>query len=127
MIWRRIPERYNLLGCYCERCGTPYFPERKVCPKCRRLGKLVKKRMPHEGKIYSFTQVHASQKGFEHETPYYLALVELKNGVRLMTQIVDSPAERVRIDAPVEMVFRRIFEDNEDGAIAYGHKFKVVG
>jgi len=126
MIWRRIPERYNLVGNHCEACGKDYFPQRKVCPHCRRKGKLVAKAMPREGKIYSFTQVHSAPTGFEHESPYYLAIIELSNGVKLLTQLVDSPKEKVKNGAKAKMVFRKIFQDDEEGAIAYGYKFKVA-
>ncbi|MCX6767295.1 MAG: Zn-ribbon domain-containing OB-fold protein [Candidatus Micrarchaeota archaeon] len=125
LIWRRIPERYNMLGSKCLNCGTPYFPQRKMCPKCRRKGKIVAEKMPTEGTIYSFTEVHAAPKGFEQETPYFLAMVELSNGVRVLSQVVDSPADKIKIGAPVNMVFRKISEDGEEGVIAYGYKFKV--
>ena len=39
LTWRRIPERYRLLGSTCSHCNTKYFPKRIVCPKCRRKGK----------------------------------------------------------------------------------------
>jgi len=126
LIWREIPERYRFIGNHCKTCGTDYFPQRKICPKCRRKGVLEDKKMPEEGKIFSFTQVHAAPQGFEHDSPYYLAIVELTNGVRLLTQVVDSDDDKVRIGAPVKLVFRKIFEDGKEGIIAYGYKFKVV-
>jgi uncharacterized OB-fold protein len=125
LVWRRIPERYNLIGNKCETCGTPYYPARKICPKCRRKGKLVKQAMPHHGTIYSYTRVHAAPSGFEHESPYELAIVELDNGVRLLTQIVDSPQEKIVVGASARMVFRKIYADAGEGIIAYGYKFKV--
>ncbi|MFA6048389.1 MAG: Zn-ribbon domain-containing OB-fold protein [Candidatus Micrarchaeia archaeon] len=126
LIWRRIPERYNLIGSRCETCGTEYFPGRKVCPKCRRRGKLVAKRMPKAGKIFSFTEVFSAPAGFEHETPYFLAIIELENGVKILAQIVDSPRDTVAIGAKVEARFRKISEDDDEGVIAYGLKFKVA-
>jgi uncharacterized OB-fold protein len=126
LVWRRIPERYNLIGNKCETCGTQYFPSRKICPKCRRRGKLVKQRMPRTGKIYSFTRVHSTPAGFEHESPYWLGVIELDNGAHLLSQIVDSPEESVVIGAPVRVVFRRIYADASEGIIAYGYKFKVA-
>ena len=125
LLWRRIPERYNMLGSKCLTCGTPYFPQRKLCPKCRRKGNIVKEMMPEEGTIYSFTEVHTGPKGFEQETPYFLAMVELTNGVRVLSQLVDSPKEKVAIGTPVKRVFRKISEDGEEGIIAYGYKFKI--
>lgn len=126
LIWRRISERYNLIGSRCETCGTEYFPQRKLCPNCRHRGKLVAKKMPSKGKIYSFTKVHAAPTGFKHETPYFLAVIELENGVRLLSQVVDSEGGAVKIGAPVEVVFRKVSEDEGEGVIAYGYKFKVI-
>jgi len=126
MLWRRIPERYNLIGSKCENCGQEFFPARKICPACRRKGKLVPKAMPSTGKIYSYSEVHAAPAGFEFQTPYFLAIIELDNGVRLLAQLVDSPAEKVVLGARVALAFRRIAEDGKEGVISYGYKFKTV-
>lgn len=126
LVWRKIPERYRLVGSKCLTCRNEYYPQRKFCPHCRRRGKIVAHDMPRTGKIYSFSEVHAAPAGFEHQAPYFMAIVELQNGVRLMAQLVDSPADSVQIGAPVELQFRRIAEDSHEGAIAYGYKFKVA-
>lgn len=126
LVWRRIPERYYLLGSKCENCRSEYFPQRRFCPKCRRKGKIVEKKMPEEGRILSFTQVHVPPAGFEHEAPYFMAIVELQNGVKILSQVVDSDTGQVKIGAPVRMAFRKVMEDDEEGAIAYGYKFKVA-
>ncbi|MGZ7196810.1 Zn-ribbon domain-containing OB-fold protein, partial [Streptococcus pyogenes] len=67
LIWRRIPERYNLVGSKCGTCGCEYFPARKICPECRRKGKIVPSQMPTTGKIYSYSEVYAAPAGFEAE------------------------------------------------------------
>ena len=126
LVWREIPERYNLIGSVCGNCKHEFFPQRVICPNCRRRGQLTAKKMPDEGKIYSFTEVHSAAKGFENETPYTLALVELGNGVKILTQIVDSPAEKIKIGAKAKAVFRKIFADGEEGVIAYGFKFQIA-
>lgn len=125
LIWRRFPERYNLHGNRCDNCGTSFFPSRAVCPECRRKGKLVFEEMPRKGKIVSWTEVHAAPKGFEHEAPYALAIIELNNGARLLSQVVDSPKEKIKIGAKVKKIFRKVAEDEEEGPIAYGYKFRV--
>ena len=126
LIWRGNKERYRLVGSQCDCCGKEYFPQRKICPTCRRKGKLVEKKMPEQGKILSYTLVHSAPAGFELESPYHLALIELSNGIRVLSQLADTPADKVTIGANVKMVFRKIFEDDEEGAIAYGYKFTVV-
>lgn len=126
LIWRKFPERYVLEGNYCETCKTAYFPARPICPNCRRKGKLVKQQMPRTGKIISYTEVFVGPKGFEHETPYFLALIELKNKARILSQIVDSDREKIKTGAQVKKVFRKINDIDAEGAIAYGYKFKIV-
>ncbi len=127
LIWRKFGERYDLDGNKCGTCGTAYFPARAVCPKCRRKGTLVAQKMPKKGKIVTFTELFAGPAGFEHETPYFIAIIELDNKARLLSQVVDSEKEKVKVGARVEKVFRKISDIDPEGPIAYGYKFKVVG
>ena len=124
--WRKYPERYRLEGNMNEETGQEFFPARVVDPSAGRHRKLMAKEMPREGKIVSWTNVFVGPAGFENETPYFLAIIELANGVRLLTQIVDSEAEKVKIGAKARKVFRKISDNDAEGAIAYGYKFKVV-
>ena len=58
------------------------------------------------GTVYSFTVTHQNQApGFREELPYVLAVVELAEGPRLMTNIVECAPDAVRIGMPVEVVF----------------------
>ncbi len=123
--WRKYAERYRLEGGMAG--GEEHFPARSVHPQKGTKGKVETKLMPREGKIVSWTQVFSgAPTGFEKETPYFLAIVELPNRVRLITQIVDSEAEKVRIGANVSKVFRKISDPESEGHIAYGFKFKVA-
>jgi len=126
LIWRKFPERYSLEGNKCEACGTSFFPARPICPNCRRKGRLVPESMPRQGRIITWTEVFSGPVGFEHETPYFIAIVELENRARLLTQIVDSGKEKIKIGARVEKVFRKISDTDHEGPIAYGYKFKVA-
>jgi len=126
ITWRRIPERYRLSGNMCETCKTNYFPMRKLCPKCRRKGKIVPKQFCGKGKIYSFTEVTSGPAGFELEVPYVLAIVELDEGPRLTAQVVGVGEKDVAIGARVEMIFRKILEDSPEGLIHYGYKFRLL-
>ncbi len=122
--WRKYPERYRLEGNHCKNCGEDFYPKRKICPNCRRKGKLEDKEMPRTGKIKSYSQIHAAHKDFEDETPYYIGLIELENEVTVFAQIVDSDESEIEIGKKVKKVFRKV-NSSEEGVIAYGHKFKV--
>lgn len=125
--WRKYAERYRLVGSMAEG-GEEHFPGRSVHPQKGTKGKIEAAQMPHEGNIVSWTQVlSGAPTGFEHETPYFLAIIELPNKVRLITQIVDSEPGKVRIGATVRKMFRKISDVDAEGHIAYGYKFKVIG
>lgn len=125
-FWREIPNRYNLIGTRCGNCNKVFFPPRYICPYCRRMGKLEPSRLKRRGKIVSYTVTHVAAGGFEDQTPYVLAIVELEDGPRLTAQITDCDADEVKIGDEVEMVFRRMGEESTEGILYYGYKFKKV-
>jgi uncharacterized OB-fold protein len=62
-----------------------------------------------KGSVYTFTVTHQNQApGFRGEVPYVLAVVELAEGVRMMTNVVGCAPEDVRIGMPVEVVFEDV-------------------
>jgi uncharacterized OB-fold protein len=123
--WRHIPQRYNLIGSKCTNCNGVYFPPRVVCPKCRRKGIIENIQFKGKGKIYSYSIVHTPIDDFKIIAPYAVAIVELDEGAKLTTQLVDCDINEIEIGDPVEMVFRKVREDGEDGVISYGFKFKI--
>lgn len=125
-FWRRIPNRYNLIGTKCNSCDSVFFPPRSVCPKCRRVGKLETYDLSGKGEIVSFTQVRAPPEGFENETPYTIAIIKLEEGPRITGQITDSDSKEIEIGDKVEATFRRIGEEGEKGIIYYGYKFQLI-
>jgi len=114
--WRKIKYRYDLRGSYCKNCGSQHYPPRNFCPTCRRKGRVEETLFPDEGKIISYTIVRENE-------PYILALIELDNGARILSQIACDDPAKVKTGMRVKKVFRRYGEDGEDGIINYGTKF----
>ena len=96
-------------------------------PELQRKGKLVETDTPFTGKIVSWTEVFAAPFGFENEIPYFIAIIELDNKAKILSQVVDSPREKIKTGVKVTKIFRKISDIDPEGAIAYGYKFKVVG
>lgn len=124
-FWRSIPQRYQLEGVECQRCGSAIFPSRSLCPRCRHhsVGKLKPLKLSGEGTVEVFSAIHNPPAGFELQVPYVMAIVKLKEGPKITTQIVDVDPEHVKEGMKVKMVFRRINQDGEAGVIHYGYKF----
>jgi len=82
-------------------------------------------KLSEKGIVESFTVIRRNPpSGFERNVPYVVGIVKLKDGVRVISQIVDCIPEEVWIGMPVELTFRRIREDGAEGIIEYGFKFK---
>jgi uncharacterized OB-fold protein len=103
--WWEAAQRHELYIQKCRDCGDLRFHPRALCTSCM-SSNTEWVRCTGRGKIYTYTVTNQNgSAGFRDALPYVLAWVELDEGVRLMTNIVDCPPAQVRIDMPVEAVF----------------------
>lgn len=119
--WREIPQRYRLEAGKCKGCGKIFFPPRLVCNKCGSQD-FEKVTLPENGKIITFTIIRVAPQQFEAEVPYAIAIVELENGVKITTQVVDCKPEDIEIGKQVKLLFRKVQEEGKTGIILYGYK-----
>ncbi|MEO7020181.1 MAG: Zn-ribbon domain-containing OB-fold protein [Ktedonobacteraceae bacterium] len=94
----------------CDSCARAVFYPRALCPYCHenKLSWIV---ATGKGTIYSYTVAHQGFGSFAQDIPYVIAIVELAEGARMMTRIIDAPRERVAIGVPVQVTFVSISED----------------
>ena len=88
----------------CDDCAHRYFPPRPFCPACgSRSVRVVK--ASGRAILYSYVIHHRPRAGFE--PPYAIAVVELEEGPRMMTNIVGCPQtpEALVLDMPLEVAF----------------------
>ncbi len=84
------------------RCGNAWLPARTHCPACLKP-KPRWERASGRGRIVSWVVYHtAYHPAFADKLPYNVALVQLIEGPRLLTNIVD-PNEALAADAPVAL------------------------
>jgi uncharacterized OB-fold protein len=103
--------RHELYIQRCRACGRRRHYPRALCPFCL-SSDTEWMRCTGRGTVYTFTVTHQNQApGFRESVPYVMAYVELEEGVRLLTNIVDCPVETVRIGMPVEVVFGDVGDD----------------
>lgn len=122
--WRLKKQRYALVGEVCPHCNAKIFPPRDVCPECGGEAK-TSYAFSGRGEVYSFTTIYTPPRGFEENVPYTVALVKLEEGPIITAQLTDVDSDQVEIGMPVEMVTRRLRQDNDErGVIIYGYKFR---
>ena len=62
--------------------------------------------------------------GYEKVVPYVVALIELDDGSRVISQLVDVEVDKITHGMAVEFTFRKVTEDGSAGIIQYGYKFR---
>jgi uncharacterized protein len=93
----------------CRACGEAIWYPRPICPFCHSTD-TVWEEASGRGRIYTFTVVRRGAGRWAAESPFVLAYVELEEGPRMMTNIVDCELGEVEIGREVEVVFHRTAE-----------------
>jgi uncharacterized OB-fold protein len=91
----------------CTECGTFIWFPRPFCPECASTS-VEWVQASGKGTVYSYTVNRrgvADMAAYREAGVYVLAYVELEEGPRIMTNIVDCDPDSVRIGQQVELVF----------------------
>jgi uncharacterized OB-fold protein len=89
----------------CSQCKTWRHMPRECCPACGSFD-WTWERASGTGRVASWTVIHrALHPGFRDDVPYAVVIVELDEGVRMVTHVVDLPPADLELDMPVEVVF----------------------
>jgi uncharacterized protein len=94
----------------CQACSEAYFPPRPFCKKCGSREVSVFE-ASGKGVLYSYVIHHRPMPGFT--PPYSIAVVQLEEGPRMMTNIVGCPQtpEALQLDMPVVVSFEKQNDD----------------
>ncbi|HEY1530992.1 MAG TPA: Zn-ribbon domain-containing OB-fold protein [Galbitalea sp.] len=89
----------------CTQCDTVIWYPRGLCPNCL-SSEITWFTASGRGAIYSFTISRKGDGAFREASPFVLAYVELDEGPRILTNVVDADLEAVHIGMPVIAVFQ---------------------
>src|SRR5215213_5480093 len=92
----------------CDACANVYFPPRPFCPSCASRKVSIFK-ASGKGTLYSYVINHRpAAPGFT--PPYAIAVVELDEGPRMMSNIIDCPQtpEALELDMKLEVAFEKL-------------------
>ncbi len=89
----------------CVSCGTLRFPARSLCATCLSTQSEWTP-VSGRGEVYSFFWMHqVYHPAFAAEVPYAVVVVQLEEGPRLTTNILDCAKDELRVGLPVEVTF----------------------
>ena len=103
-FWDGVKEG-ELLVQQCDACGSLRQPPGPMCPQCQSLP-WHPKAMSGRGSVHAFiVSKHPTQPDGD---PRLVVLVELEEGVRMVSNLVDVDVGDVRIGTPVQAIFRDV-------------------
>lgn len=88
----------------CQDCGSVIWYPRAICPDCSSL-RTEWFPASGRGRVYSYTVNHRGEGPYQGSAPYVLAYVELDEGPRVMTNLVQAQDPELAIGLRVEVVF----------------------
>jgi uncharacterized OB-fold protein len=95
----------------CKSCGRHWYPIEPRCPKC--LGPEYEwAQVSGRGTVLSFVVFHQVYDArFRQSVPYNVALVELDEDVRMITNIVGIADDAIEVGMPVAVEFDPVNAD----------------
>jgi uncharacterized OB-fold protein len=94
----------------CADCGAAHFYPRPFCPRCWSTA-VTWEAASGRAALYTWSVVHHNDlPPFSERLPYVAAAVDLAEGPRMMTTVVDCDAERLRVGLPLQVAYREIAE-----------------
>ncbi|MFC9844289.1 bifunctional MaoC family dehydratase N-terminal/OB-fold nucleic acid binding domain-containing protein [Streptomyces sp. NPDC127595] len=125
--------RHELLIQRCGGCGALRFPWLPGCNACGCL-EWDTVEASGDGTVYSYVVMHHPPFP-AFDPPYAVGLIELSEGVRMVSNVVGVPYDKVRIGMPVRLEFQRyddelelpVFRSDEAGVAGVGGEAGVGG
>ena len=111
-FWDGLRERKLLLP-RCQACGHAFFYPRVLCPRCHARD-ITLTQASGAGTLHAFEIAYqVFNKAWRVKPPYVLTMVELAEGPRLMSNLVNvEPDPRViKCEMPVRVVFCKLTDE----------------
>ena len=100
--------RHELLIPKCPACGARWFPPAALCPECWNEHPIAEP-VNGRGTVYSYAIYHRLyHPAFKEDIPYLVAIIELDEGPRMMSNLIGCAPEQARVGMPVEVVFEDV-------------------
>jgi hydroxymethylglutaryl-CoA synthase len=124
VLWRSRAEILSLHGSKCRNCGELQFPKQRICAYCgskdnfEDVGFSDKK-----GSVFTYT---IDSMAPSVNPPTVRCVVDFEGGGRMVCVMADCEPDKVAIDMPVEMIFRKLLDVENAGLHSYFWKCKPL-
>lgn len=103
-----------LRGGRCGACGRLQFPMASTCPACG-SDTVEEVRLADHGTLWGWTAVTAPPPGYLGEVPFGFGVVELADGLRVITRIEEPDPARLELGMPMQLGLVELARSEGDG------------
>ncbi|MCE2488050.1 MAG: Zn-ribbon domain-containing OB-fold protein [Desulfurellaceae bacterium] len=108
--WEGLTQR-RLVMPQCDECGKFWYPPTPFCPECWSRD-FTWQQLSGRGRVNSWVVFHQAYfSSFKDDIPYNVAEVELEEGPRLLTNLVEVDNADIRIGLAVEVCFDDVTDE----------------
>jgi len=112
-LFTREGGKIQLIGGKCTRCGEHHFPRSTTCPYCS-AGETVEVLLSDTGRLWAWTAVHAPPPGYEGDIPFGFGVVELPEGVRVITRLTQAAPQKLAFRQQMKTVVAPLHVDEQN-------------
>ncbi len=115
----------TLLGSHCTSCGAYHFPRHDTCPYCS-IEDPTAVELSSTGTLWSWTAVTAPPPGYSGEVPFGIGVVELDDGIRVISRLTESDPTALSLGTPMQLCIVALHTDAEGNEVVT-YAFAPVG
>jgi uncharacterized OB-fold protein len=106
----------RLIGGLCDSCRRHHFPLLTTCPYCSAQA-VREARLSATGSLWGWTAVTTAPPGYRGEVPFGFGVVELPEGLRVITRLTEPQPDRLERGQPMCLVLAPLHVDDEGRSV----------
>ncbi len=115
----------HLIGGRCGACSRYHFPAAAICPYCG-SDDIARVALSDTGTLWGWTAVTAPAPGYQGDVTFGFGVVELPEGIRVITRVEEPDLARLSFGMPVRFATAPLHTDDE-GTTVVTYTFVPVG
>jgi uncharacterized OB-fold protein len=106
----------GLVGGRCTACSRYHFPAAALCPYCR-ASEVERVELSRTGSLWCWTAVTAAPPGYRGDVPFGFGVVELPEGIRVITRLEGPDPDRLSFGMPMKFALTPLHTDEGGDAV----------
>src|SRR6266540_91301 len=107
---------HHLVGGRCGACRRYLFPRPQTCAYCGSTD-VVEVALSRDGKLWAWTAVTAPPPGYRGEIPFGFGVVELPEGIRVITRLTEADPSRLSFGMPMRFALAPLHTDDDGNQV----------